>query len=147
LPKKLENLKILDLGCGSGWYAEQLLEAGAKVTAMDVSSTMVELTKLRLKGRGEFIVTDLEQPLDFFNSGAFDIVLAPLVIHYIQTEVRYYHRSLHDLIENLVQAEFIIEKLLEPQPLSQLKQTAPEMFHSITTQPWFLFVRAKNLRT
>ena len=38
LPKSLSGLNVLDLGCGSGWYAEQFIKAGAKVTAVDVST-------------------------------------------------------------------------------------------------------------
>lgn len=32
LPEQLSGLTILDLGCGSGWYAEQLVKQGAHVT-------------------------------------------------------------------------------------------------------------------
>ena len=84
LPKSLKGLRVLDLGCGSGWYAEQLIHGGDKVTAVDVSPAMVKLTKSRLKGKGNIFVANLEEPLSFFKDGTFDIVLAPLVIHYIK---------------------------------------------------------------
>lgn len=84
LPNSLEGLKVLDLGCGSGWYAEYLMQAKAKVTAVDMSQTMVELTRTRLNGRGNFYTANLEDKLDFLNDASFDIVLAPLVIHYIE---------------------------------------------------------------
>lgn len=51
LPKTLAGKQILDIGCGSGWYAEYLHKAGANVTALDASPTMVELTKKRLNKR------------------------------------------------------------------------------------------------
>ncbi len=84
LPQNLSKLNILDLGCGSGWYAEQLSKAGAVITAIDISSKMVELTRKRLHGKGEFIVANLENPLDFLKDSFYDIVLAPLLIHYIE---------------------------------------------------------------
>jgi SAM-dependent methyltransferase len=84
LPKQLDGLEILDIGCGSGWYAEQLVKASALVTAMDASARMVELTKKRLQGHGKVLQANLEKPLDFLESATFDIIIAPLVIHYIQ---------------------------------------------------------------
>lgn len=84
LPKTLKDLHILDLGCGSGWYAEQLTKAGGIVTAIDISARMVELTTQRLQGKGQVIRADLEKPLDFLASNSFDLIIAPLVIHYIK---------------------------------------------------------------
>lgn len=84
LPKQLTGLNILDIGCGSGWYAEQLLKAGGVVTAIDASARMVELTRKRLQGKGQVIQADLEKPMHFLPSAAFDIILAPLVIHYVK---------------------------------------------------------------
>lgn len=83
LPKELKNLKILDLGCGSGWYCEQLVQKGADVTAVDISDTMIQLTNQRVQGKARCFVLDLEDGLPF-KTNEFDIVLAPLVIHYIK---------------------------------------------------------------
>ncbi len=84
LPKNLSGMQILDLGCGSGWYAEQLVSVGAMVTAIDISERMVELTQRRLQGKCQVIRANLEESLDFLSKNNFDIVIAPLVIHYIQ---------------------------------------------------------------
>jgi len=84
LPKKLTGLKVLDLGCGSGWYAEQLAAAGADVTAIDASATMVELTQQRLKDKARILQANIEQPMDYFADKEFDLIVAPLVIHYVQ---------------------------------------------------------------
>lgn len=84
LPANLKGLNVLDLGCGSGWYAEQLQKAGAQVTALDASPIMIELTKKRLNHQGRFYLADLEKPLYFLDAHEFDIILAPLVIHYIK---------------------------------------------------------------
>lgn len=84
LPTHLKDLNVLDLGCGSGWFAEQLVKNGAKVTCVDASSKMIELTKNRIQSKGEFHVADLAQPLDYLTPHSFDLVLAPLIIHYIK---------------------------------------------------------------
>ncbi|MDX1900999.1 MAG: methyltransferase domain-containing protein [Gammaproteobacteria bacterium] len=83
LPINIEGLNILDLGCGSGWYAEHLTTLGAKITAIDSSQTMVELTQKRVPECHVYLA-DLENPLSTLNNQSFDIIIAPLVIHYIK---------------------------------------------------------------
>lgn len=197
LPKSIKGLKILDLGCGSGWYAEQLLKGKATVTSVDASSIMTELTEKRTKGKSRVFTANLEKPLDFLEDQEFDIILAPLVIHYIKnwgpffkelarvlkdkgvfvfsthqpqieykkfnlktyykktvitdywqdidTEVQFYHHTLHDLSACLYKSGLVIERLLEPKPLPELKIVEPELYKTIFTRPYFLFIRAKKL--
>lgn len=75
--------KILDVGCGSGIYAEHLLNAGAaEVVGFDISAAMVELFRERIGEHAKVFQADLAQPLDFVQDGYFDIVLCSLVLHY-----------------------------------------------------------------
>lgn len=39
------GLRLLDLGCGQGWYARRLARAGASVVGVDASRAMVELAE------------------------------------------------------------------------------------------------------
>ena len=82
--------RILDAGCGNGWYAEQLLSRGADVDAIDASAVMVEHARTRLAGQltegggGRLSVqhADLMNPLPFA-SARFGGIVCPLVMHYI----------------------------------------------------------------
>jgi SAM-dependent methyltransferase len=80
----LMNLKVLDAGCGSGWYAEYLLKRGATVTAFDVNTDFVTLTQARVGGRAHVLQADLAEPLQFAGDSEFDVVVCPLVMHYIK---------------------------------------------------------------
>jgi SAM-dependent methyltransferase len=80
----IAGLKVLDAGCGNGWYAEHLVEHGATVTAVDASPGLVALTRARLGDRAEVLQVDLARPLDFAADGTFDLVLSPLVMHYLR---------------------------------------------------------------
>ena len=73
---------VLDVGCGQGWYAEQLLARGARVTAFDRSARMVEHARRRLGERARVFhaPSDLIEALP---EGSFDLVLSALVIHYV----------------------------------------------------------------
>lgn len=76
--------RVLDAGCGPGFYAETLLERGAQVVAFDVTPDMVAIAQERLGERATVLRADLTQPLDFAQDGNFDVVLCPLVLDYIE---------------------------------------------------------------
>lgn len=84
----VKGKRVLDAGCGPGVYAQWLTERGASVVAVDASPRMVELAKQRLGQRlGQTVDVrraDLSEPLAFLDSSAFDIVLSPLVLEYIE---------------------------------------------------------------
>jgi SAM-dependent methyltransferase len=93
----LTNVKVLDAGCGSGWYAEYLLNRGATVTAIDFNSEFVALTRSRVGENARVLQADLASPLDFAGDGEFDVALSALVLHYIrdwQPVLREFHRIL-----------------------------------------------------
>ncbi len=87
----LKDARILDAGCGSGWYAEQLLARGARVDGVDSSAAMVDYAQRRLLGdhstefahRLTLQVADLAGSLPF-DDGVFDGVVSPLVLHYMR---------------------------------------------------------------
>ena len=78
----LAGLRVLDAGCGAGWYAERLLDAGAHVTGVDASAAMAAHARRRLGDRASIHVQDLAAPLPFADA-AFDLVLSALVLHYL----------------------------------------------------------------
>lgn len=93
----LAHAKVLDAGCGSGWYAEYLLDHGATVTAFDFNSDFVALTQSRVGHRACVLRADLATPLDFAAGAEFDLVVCPLVMHYLkdwQPPFREFHRTL-----------------------------------------------------
>jgi ubiquinone/menaquinone biosynthesis C-methylase UbiE len=77
------GLKVLDAGCGSGAHAAALMTRDAIVTGIDKSSGMLALARERLGNAAAFLEADLAAPLPFAD-GAFDRVLAALVLHYIE---------------------------------------------------------------
>ncbi len=80
----VEGKRVLDVGCGPGFYAEWLLEHGAQVVAFDVTPDFVEITKQRVGDRAEVLRANLEQPLDFAADDSFDLIVCPLVLTYIE---------------------------------------------------------------
>jgi 2-polyprenyl-3-methyl-5-hydroxy-6-metoxy-1,4-benzoquinol methylase len=79
----LEGKEVLDVGCGSGIATQMLAEAGANVTAIDLTDWAVETTRKRLQAfglQGDVRREDAEQ-LPFADA-SFDLVFAWGVIHH-----------------------------------------------------------------
>jgi magnesium-protoporphyrin O-methyltransferase len=81
LPPDLRGARVLDAGCGSGAIATVLAERGAKVVAVDISPTLVNLAQERAP---KSLTVDWRVG-DMLDSklGAFDFVVAmDSLIHY-----------------------------------------------------------------
>ncbi len=74
----LKGKKVLDIAVGTGWSTEQFVRTGAEVTAIDLTSQAVELTKKRLELYGlhaKAVQVSDAQNLPFKDE-SFDYVLA-----------------------------------------------------------------------
>jgi SAM-dependent methyltransferase len=88
----LDRLRVLDAGCGAGWYAAQLATRGAFVTAIDSSAAMIGHARERFASpmlnehtnQVDLRVADLAQPLSFASDATFDGIISSLVLHYLR---------------------------------------------------------------
>lgn len=84
----IENLNVLDLGCGSGVYAQYLLAKGAnQITCIDYAQEMVDIVLSKMnqhKDRVTAYAQDLNQGLLSELDGQYDLVLSPLMVHYLK---------------------------------------------------------------
>jgi ubiquinone/menaquinone biosynthesis C-methylase UbiE len=79
----VHHLAILDLGCGTGRHTVWLVDAGARVTALDFSEGMLAEARRKVQSADvQFVTHDLHQPLPFAD-GAFDVVVSGLVLEHL----------------------------------------------------------------
>jgi SAM-dependent methyltransferase len=95
---ELNGKRILDLGCGFGWFARWARQQGAvSVLGLDVSRNMLERAKeLTSDSAIEFRRADIEEAE--FPGDRFDLVFSALAMHYIQSLPRVFNaanRALH----------------------------------------------------
>ena len=72
-----ENLTILDIGSGTGKHSNYLASMGNDVTGLEISSTAVELARLRAKEMNvavDYRIADIGMPYHFSNE-YFDLVI------------------------------------------------------------------------
>ncbi|MGI5133903.1 MULTISPECIES: class I SAM-dependent methyltransferase [unclassified Streptomyces] len=112
--------RILDAGCGSGPLSAALRDRGAAVTGIDASAGMLALARRRLGEDAALHVVDLSAPLPFAD-GAFDDVVASLVLHYLEdwgptlAEIRRVLRPGGRLIASL-DHPFVAYTITDPRP-------------------------------
>lgn len=86
IPEK-ENLRILDLGCGTGNISLQVLERfpDAKITCLDISDKMLDVAKEKLAGYEniEFVLGDFTI-VDIIDD--YDAIISSLALHHIKDE-------------------------------------------------------------
>ena len=79
----LDGARVLELGAGTGKNTAWLAAQAAHVTALDLSPAMLELARARVQsGSVDFIEHDITAPWPV-EAGAFDVVLANLVLEHI----------------------------------------------------------------
>ena len=80
----LQGCRIVDLGCGFGWFCRWAREQGAKqVLGLDVSERMLARANAATRDTAiTYVRADLEQ-LDL-PEGSFDVAYSALALHYIE---------------------------------------------------------------
>ncbi len=78
------GLRVLEPGCGAGPLTLWLVDHGATVTAFDVSPAMVELARSCVGNRAHVFVADVAAPMSFARDRSFDLIVASLVLHYVE---------------------------------------------------------------
>jgi len=186
------GLRVLDVACGPGLYAEELVERGAVVLGLDQSPRMIELARERVPS-AEFRVHDLADPLEWVPDASVDRVLFALALEHLDDRVaalgelrrvlrpdgalvlsrqhptgdwlrhggnyfeqrvieetwsrgwrvRYWLAPLETTCEELSEAGFLIERLLEPRPQPEAAAVDREDYELLAREPrGFIAIRA-----
>lgn len=183
--------RVLDVGCGPGFYAEELVKRGAAVIGFDSSPTMVDLARQRLGDKAEFRIHEASQPLDWLEDDGFEAAVVALVVHYLDDrtrlfgelyrvlrpgghvvvsthhptldwlrtggsyfatgiieerwkrgwDMRYWRLPLGEATDEMIEAGFLIERIVEPTALPELAELDPEHYEELTTEPRFICFR------
>lgn len=71
----LKNIKILDIGCGTGRHSIELVKRGYSVTGIDLSESLLERAKEKAKEQGQEISFQLGDARNLNFAQEFDLVI------------------------------------------------------------------------
>lgn len=83
LPKRMDGLRVLDIGCGFGTFARRARELGAaSVLGIDISERMLEEAR---KSTQDCMITYQRLAIEHVTqcAGPFDLVVSSLALHYV----------------------------------------------------------------
>ena len=84
LPQDLTGVRTLDLGCGSGWFSRRALERGARVTSLDISTSLARMTHYRTQACA--VAADaIYAP---FASGSFELIVCSEMLEHLERPER-----------------------------------------------------------
>jgi ubiquinone/menaquinone biosynthesis C-methylase UbiE len=95
--------RVLEIGCGTGALTTKLLEAGAVVTAIDLSADMIAIARLSipepLQANLTLMLADATQIRDKFEVGSFDRIVISLALSELASQNRQFVlRSARELL-------------------------------------------------
>ncbi len=94
----LENLKILDIGCGGGLISEPLSRLGGKVTGIDASEKNVKVAKLHAQKNNLKIRYLQNSPEKFEEYNSYDIILNLEIVEHVD-DINLYIKSCEKLLK------------------------------------------------
>ena len=120
-----KGMKVLDLGCGNGLVAGQIMEAGASYMGTDISEKLIKIAKNKFKveiKKAKFIVADATKKLPLKNN-YFDRIFCFAVLHHIPSDdlrVKLLSEVKRVLKKN-GEARFIVWNLMNEWPYKRFK--------------------------
>ncbi|HET6446458.1 MAG TPA: class I SAM-dependent methyltransferase, partial [candidate division Zixibacteria bacterium] len=87
-----DEVRVLEIGCGTGSLAALMALKGASVVAIDSSEVMLQearfgATRLAIEDRVSFYHMDGTELADRFEPGSFDVIVSTLVFSEFQPEI------------------------------------------------------------
>ena len=100
---KLDNLKILDVGCGTGetlTYTSKIINKSSKITAIDISQSMIDFAKNKLAKQTNFnqyafIVDDAQTHT--FNKNYYDLLISRFGMMFFSNPLLAFKNLYHSL--------------------------------------------------
>jgi len=99
-PLPLENISVLDIGCGGGLICEPLKRLGANVTGIDASKTNIEVAKLHAKEMNLDINYIHSAPENFQIKKKYDVVLNMEIVEHVANVDFFMHKCSEFLNKN-----------------------------------------------
>ena len=143
--KPLENVKILDIGCGGGLLSEPMSRLGADVMGIDASDKNIEIAKFHAKKDNLNIKYFCASPEKLNTSEKFDVILNMEIVEHVE-DVNFFLQSCSKLLrKNGIMFVATINKTLKSYFFAIIGAEYILRWLPIGTHEWDKFVKPNEL--
>ncbi len=143
--RPLENISILDVGCGGGLLSEPMNRLGAQVVGIDASLRNIEVAKLHAKKNNLNIDYYCSTPEKFETSKKFDVILNMEIVEHVE-DVDFFLKSCSNLLKkNGIMFVATLNKTLKSYLFAIVGAEYILRWLPIGTHEWEKFVKPKDL--
>ena len=143
--KPLNNLEILDIGCGGGLLSEPIARLGAKVVGIDASEKNIKIAKSHLKKSKLNIDYINSSPEDFKTKKKFDVILNMEIVEHVDDLDLFIKKSSSFLKKNGVMFVATINRTLKSYIFAIVGAEYILKWLPIGTHEWEKFVTPDTL--
>ena len=141
----LQNVKILDIGCGGGLLCEPLTRLGAQVVGIDASNKNIKIAKIHAKKSDLKINYYCTTPENFNYKEKFDVVLNMEIVEHVEDVNLFLKESSKFLKKNGIMFIATLNKTLKSYFFAILGAEYVLRWLPIGTHDWNMFVKPSEL--
>ena len=143
--KPLDNIKILDVGCGGGLLSEPMKRLGAEVVGIDASDKNIKVAKLHAKKNKLNIEYFCVSPEKFKTETKFDVILNMEIVEHVE-DVNFFLKSCSNLLKkNGIMFVATLNKTLKSYLFAIIGAEYVLRWLPIGTHEWEKFVKPEDL--
>ena len=143
--KPLENIKILDIGCGGGLLSEPMNRLGAEVVGIDASEKNINVAKLHAKKNKQNIKYLCASPENFKPQKKFDVILNMEIVEHVEDIKFFMYSCSKHLKKNGIMFVATLNKTLKSYLFAIIGAEYLLRWLPIGTHEWDKFVEPNEL--
>ena len=144
--KPLDNINILDIGCGGGLLSEPMRRMGANVTGIDASSKNINIAKLHAKKNKLKINYLCSSPEKLKIQKKFDVILNMEIVEHVE-DINFFINSCSKLLKkNGLMFIATLNKTLKSYLFAIIGAEYVLGWLPIGTHDWEKFVKPEDLK-
>jgi len=141
----LNNLSLLDVGCGGGLLSEPMCILGAKVTGIDATRKNINIAKIHAKKNKLKINYVTASPEKLKIKNKFDVILSMEIVEHV-SDLNYFIKSCANLLKkNGIMFVATINRTLKSYLFAIIVAEYILKWLPIGTHDWNLFVKPEEL--
>ena len=145
IDQSLNNIKILDIGCGGGLLCEPLSRLGAKVVGIDASEKNIKIAKTHARQNNLKINYYCASPEDFNHKEKFDVILNMEIVEHVKDINLFLKESSKFLKKNGIMFIATLNKTLKSYIFAIVGAEYILRWLPIGTHDWSMFVKPVDL--